>query len=90
MQPSKGGTPEDSWRQLSKRLSVQLRSLIEEAFGTLAAIALIALVDFVSARMLGDQPRFFDFIPVKWVFDLAHLIVICRLIWKMIKRFNEE
>lgn len=77
------------WRSFFKRLQSQLLNLIEEAVGSIAAILLIATVDFVIKRALGVDAKFFGYIPVQWVFDSAHLAVVLRLVWRIVKRFNK-
>jgi hypothetical protein len=91
MQPlDQGPRGNGGWKDFFKRLSNTLQNLILEAIGTVAAIGLIALVDIVSRHWLEPDAKFFDYIPVRWVFDLGHLVMILRLIWRIVKGFNEE
>jgi hypothetical protein len=59
-----------------------------EACGTAIAVCLIALTDLLVTRLIGEH-KFFDYIPVGWVFDLAHIVVVGRLIWGVVKTYNE-
>jgi hypothetical protein len=88
--PSREPSGNREWREFFRRLGKILMSLIEEAFGTVGVLALVKLVDFLIKYWFGDQARFFDVVPVRWVFDVADLVVISRLVWRIIKRFNQD
>ena len=72
-----------------KRLSKLSGDLILEGIGTCIAIGIIALADLLVKWLIGER-KFFDLIPVQWVFDAAHLVVVLRLIWGVIRKFNEQ
>jgi len=57
--------------------------LVLEFLGTFVAIAGIGLTDKFVKWWLGADAKFFDTVPVAWVFDLAHICLIARLIWRI-------
>ena len=64
--------------------------MILEGFGTVFAIGIIALAHYLVELWVGKGAKFFDFIPVEWVFDAGHIVVVARLVWRSIKRFNDD
>ena len=72
-----------------KRLFARAENLILEGFGTAIAVLLIAGTDRLVSWSIGDG-KFFDYIPVRWIFDAAHIVVVGRLIWGVIKKFNDD
>ena len=76
-------------KSFKKRLLELLENQSIEFIGTVIAVAVIAAVSALVKRFIGAV-KFFDLIPVQWVFDLAHIVMIGRLVWGIIKGFNEE
>jgi len=72
-----------------KRLSARAESLILEGIGTAIAVCIISATDHLVSWLIADR-KFFDFIPVRWIFDTAHIVVVLRLIWGVIKKFNDD
>jgi hypothetical protein len=65
------------------RLGKRVGDLSIEFIATFVAIGGIALADFLVKSWVGDDKKFFDKIPVQWVFDLGHVCLIGRLIWRI-------
>ena len=70
-----------------KRLAADLAL---EGIGTLIAIGLIGLTDRLVQAWIGKDTKFFDLIPVQWVFDAAHVVIVIRLVVGVIKKFSED
>ena len=81
--------PRKKRHSFRKRLSARAESLILEGVGTAIAVCIIAATDHLVSWLIGDR-KFFDFIPVRWIFDAAHIVVVLRLIWGVIRKFNED
>jgi len=60
-----------------------------EAVGTGLTILIIAGAHQLLELLLGKDEKFFDYIPVAWVFDLGHIVVIGRLIWRTIRTYSD-
>jgi hypothetical protein len=77
-----------------KPFSRRVRHLVEElaldALGTALAIGIIAGADSLVRWLLGEGAKFFDFIPVRWVFDAGHLAMVVRLVWRVVRRFDDD
>jgi hypothetical protein len=67
------------------RLGGRVGDLAIEFIGTIVAIGGIALADLLVKWWLGADKKFFDRIPVQWVFDLCHICVMGRLIWRIFR-----
>jgi hypothetical protein len=65
------------------RLGGRVGDLAIEFIATFVAIAGIALADLLVKWWLGADKKFFGEIPVQWVFDLCHICLIGRLIWRI-------
>jgi hypothetical protein len=76
-------------KPFKKRLSVLLENQTLEFIGTVIAVSVIAIVGYLVHHFLG-QAKFFDYIPVQWVFDVAHIVLIGRLVWGIIKGFKGD
>jgi hypothetical protein len=72
-----------------KRLSARAQNLILEGIGTAIAVCIIAATDCLVSWLIGER-KFFDLIPDRWVFDAAHIVVVGRLIWGVLRKFNED
>jgi hypothetical protein len=66
------------------RLSGRVGDLAIEFIATFVAIGGIALADLLVKWWLGEDKKFFGQIPVQWVFDLAHICMVGRLIYRIL------
>ena len=66
------------------RFSARARKIAEEwlleCLRTILAVALIALTEFVVKQFFGQDAKFFDRMPVHWVFDASDIAVVVRLV----------
>jgi hypothetical protein len=74
------------WRRLGNLLG----DMVLEAIGTVCAIGIIALAHNLVELWMGKDAKFFDYIPIRYVFDVGHIVVIGRLVWRIVKRFNDD
>lgn len=65
------------------KLGGRVGDLAIEFIATFVAIAGIALADLLLKWWLGEGKKFLGLIPVQWVFDLGHICLIGRLIWRI-------
>lgn len=65
------------------KIGGRVGDLAIEFIATFVAIAGIALADLLLKWWLGEDKKFFGLIPVQWVFDLGHICLIGRLIWRI-------
>ena len=72
-----------AWQAFLSRLGGRVGDLVIEFVGTFVAIGGIALADLLVKWWLGDDKKFFGVIPVQWVFDVGHLCMIGRLIYRI-------
>jgi hypothetical protein len=70
------------WEKFLSKLGGRVGDLIIEFVGTFVAIGGIAVADLLVKWWLGEE-KFFGLIPVQWVFDLGHICVVGRLIWRI-------
>jgi hypothetical protein len=65
-----------------------LLDLIPEAVTTVGLLGIVAISRLLIEWWLGKGAKFFDFLPVEWVFDAGHLAVILRFIWMSLRKFK--
>ena len=66
------------------RLFQKAGDLLIEFVGTVLTIGSIALADYLLKSWIGDGKKFFDILPIQWVFDFCHLCVIGRFLWRFL------
>ena len=76
-------TPQEPKASFFSRLGGRVGDLAIEFIATFFAIAGIALADLLVKWWLGAEKKFFGQIPVQWVFDLCHICLVGRLIWRI-------
>jgi hypothetical protein len=79
-----------TFREFTGEASRLVSDLALEGLGTIIAIGLIALADHLIETWIGPSKKFFDYIPVQWVFDAAHLMILVRLVWGAIARISKS
>ena len=65
--------PEPPKKTFWAKLGSRLGDLAIEFIGTFVAIGGIAIADKLLEWWLGKDKKFFDFIPVQYVFDVGHV-----------------
>lgn len=75
--------PPSRWRSFISRLGGRVGDLVIEFVATFVAIGGIGLADLLVKWWVGEDKKFFGVIPVQWVFDLGHLSLIGRLIYRI-------
>jgi hypothetical protein len=65
-----------------------LLDLIPEAITTIGLLGIVALSRYLIQLWLGKGAKFFDYLPVEWVFDAGHLTVILRFLWMSVRKFK--
>jgi len=65
------------------RLGKRVQDVVIEIVGTVLMIAGIAIADHLVRWWLGEE-KFFGKIPVQWIFDLGHICVVLRFIFRSI------
>lgn len=77
-------------RALQGRLSSTFADIFVEAFATILTIAVITLAHWLFTLSLGPDAKFFDLIPIRYVFDVADLALVVKLTWRVLRRFNHD
>jgi hypothetical protein len=77
-------------RSFLSKLGGRVGDLIVEFVGTFVAIGGIALADLLVKWWVGEDKKFFGRVPVQWVFDLCHICVMGRLIWRIFVPEKEQ
>jgi hypothetical protein len=72
-----------------RRLGDVVDEMAIEAVATVLTIGLIFGTQRLVDLLIGKDGKFFDFIPVAWVFDAGHIALIGRLIWRAVRRYND-
>lgn len=86
--------PEVHSRLNDERLKIKNRTaliILELASHTLIlglALGSLWLVHLILETLLGNEARFFDSVPVRWIIDVADLLVIGKFLWQVIKDFR--
>jgi len=79
-----------TWKGFRKKLADLVSEMALEAVGTALAILTIAGAHWLLELCIGSDRKFFNFIPVAWCFDVAHLVVLGRLVWRTIRKFKDD
>jgi hypothetical protein len=73
---------------MGERVWDVLLDLIPEGITTIGLLAIVALSHWLIELWMGKGAKFFDYVPVEWVFDAGHVTVIVRFLWMSIKKFK--
>ena len=63
--------------------------MLPEALGSFLAIVIVAGGRKLVEWWIGPGAKFFDFIPVSWIFDAGDVALLARFVWRAIKKFND-
>lgn len=78
-----------SVKPFKTRLLELVAELTLEAVGSAFVIAIIAGGGKLVELWIGHDAKFFDVLPIKWVFDAGDLALILRFVWRAVKRLND-
>jgi hypothetical protein len=81
--PDPSPVPPLERKSFLSRLGERVGDLAIEFIATFVAIGGIAFADFLVKWWVGQDKKFFDRIPVAWVFDVGHVSLVGRLIYRI-------
>jgi hypothetical protein len=83
-------TPTDPPRRALRRTSESLLDLGSHTVIMVAALASIWLIHLVLEALLGKDAKFFDLIPIRWIIDLADVLVVGKFLLEVIRDFSRK
>jgi hypothetical protein len=79
---------------VAKPFKTRALNIVDETaihvIGGSTAVILIFVVRWLFERLLGHDAKFFDYIPIRWVFDAADVLILVRMIGRIWKGFNHD
>jgi hypothetical protein len=87
--PAPRNRPEKRNKGLRRRLYDVLLEMVPEGFATVLVILIIAGTRKLLSLLIGPDAKFFEFIPVGWVFDAGDVALVGRLVWRTWRKFND-
>lgn len=73
-----------------KSISQTAPSLFAHMMALILTLGSIWIIHYILTRFLGEEDKFFDAIPVRYIFDAANLAVIVKFLWSALKDFRED
>ena len=74
-------------RTVKQELVEIIEILTPEVFATFLLLTIIGAAEKYLHWWIGDY-KFFDVLPVRWVFDAGHLTVITLFLYRTVRRFR--
>jgi hypothetical protein len=74
----------------SEIIFAKLWEVFEHTFVLALNILSIWGIHWLFKITLGEDPKLFDRIPVRYIIDLAHLIALSKYIWSLIQIFRRK
>jgi hypothetical protein len=62
--------------------------ILRHTITLMLALASIWILHILLEYLLGKEAKFFDWIPIRYVFEAADLIMIFKFLWHLIRGFN--
>ena len=76
----------DRWPAWLRIALSDLPGILQHTVALVFATISIWLVHAVVSLLLGYDAKFYGAIPIAWAFDTAHIAVLARFVWKLIKQ----
>ena len=73
-------------RGLLAKLREVIEEIVPEAFATFLLLATVAGSRKLLEWWVGHDAKFFDVLPVRWVFDAGELTIVCRFLWRIVRK----
>ena len=80
-----GKQSERKWYEIFKAAP----DIIRHTVNLVLALISIWVVHLALVYFLGKDAKFFDWIPIQYVTDLADIVIISKFIWHIIRNFND-
>jgi hypothetical protein len=78
--------PSGRWPGWFREAFADVPETFQHTVALVLSIVSIWVVHQAFGLLLGDHAKFFDYIPIKWAFDAAHLAVFIRFVWKLVRQ----
>jgi hypothetical protein len=63
--------------------------IIRHTITLMLALLSIWVLHLLLEYLLGKDAKFFDWIPIRYVFEAADLVMILKFLWHLIRGFNK-
>ena len=73
-----------------RRAFADAPQILQHTVALVLATASIWVVHSVVSLLLGADAKFYGQIPIGWAFDTAHVAVLARFVWKLIKQIWQD
>jgi hypothetical protein len=76
--------------KIKNRTALMILELASHTLILGLALGSIWLVHVILETLLGQNAKFFNYIPISWIIDVADLLVIGKFLWEIIKDFRRD
>ena len=80
---------EEEREKIKDRTAITLLELGSHTLILGLTLGSIYLIHLILEGLLGHDAKFFNWIPIRWIIDIADLLVIGKFLWEIIKDFRD-
>jgi hypothetical protein len=62
----------------------------EHTVGLVLGLLSVWVVHFVLGKLFGPDEKFFDYLPLRYIIDLAEIVVLGKFLWHLIRGFTKD
>lgn len=79
---------EEGRRVIRNRTALIILELASHTLILGLALASLWLVHLILEALLGKDAKFFNYVPISWIIDVADLLVIGKFLWGVVRDFR--
>lgn len=77
-------------KRIKNRTAVMILELASHTLILGLALGSIWVIHLILEGLFGKDGKFFNYIPISWIIDVADLLVIGKFLWEIIKDFRRD
>jgi hypothetical protein len=77
-------------KRIVDRTSETILDLLSHTLVMGLSLGSIWIIHLILDRLLGHDAMFFDAFPVRWLIDVADILVIGKFLWEVVRDFTDD
>ena len=77
-------------KRIKNRTAITILELASHTLILGLALGSIWVIHLILEGLFGKDGKFFNYIPISWIIDVADLLVVGKFLWEIVRDFRRD